>query len=260
MRFDRKRSLCALAAAVLAALVLMAGSASAAYGAKVLDLRLTQEEISAIPPVLQGRVYQEGDDAIAVEVVKLRLQELGYYKWMDTFNTRFDGTMRVRLKVFQKNNAIEETGVTDETTMAVLFSDRAATGRWYNGEDVARENTLICPATNSARWYPISDSKSELRAAVRNISRRRTVKAFAVSLRVADTDGAAVLKLTEHVTSARIEPGQTIWMPGIEIPQSEGLGELHMAITHIDFTDGTSVKIEHPKTECWMLSGGEQTE
>lgn len=261
MIWKKKRGILA-AAILLAALLAAPVSASAEYAVKELNLDITQEKLDAIPPVLRDRVYEKGDDAIAVEVVKLRLQELGYYKRMDTFNTRFDETMLIRLKMFQKNNAIEETGVTDETTMAVLFSDGVVTGKWYQGEDVKKEDALIFPATNSVRWYKTTDHESELRASVRNISRRQTVKSFTVSLRAEDAEGNAVEESVGHEVIARIAPGETVWTSAVPVKNRdmERISAVYMAITEVEFADGTRVSIEEPKTACWRLREGEKTD
>lgn len=70
-------------------------------------------------PLKQGN---KGDDVLAM---KKRLQELGYFSAGATFSNQYNSTTTERVKLFQKANGLQQTGVADETTLALLFSDKA---------------------------------------------------------------------------------------------------------------------------------------
>ncbi len=70
-------------------------------------------------PLKQGN---KGDDVMAM---KKRLQELGYFSARAEFSNQYNKTTTERVKLFQKANGLKQTGVADEKTLQLLFSDKA---------------------------------------------------------------------------------------------------------------------------------------
>lgn len=64
----------------------------------------------------------KGDDVITM---KKRLQELGYFTAGASLSNQYNGTTTERVKLFQKVNGLKQTGVADEATLQLLFSDDA---------------------------------------------------------------------------------------------------------------------------------------
>ena len=77
------------------------------------------EATASYKPLKQGN---RGDEVLAM---KKRLQELGYFTAGATFSNQYNGTTTERVKLFQKANGLRQTGVADEATLQLLFSDNA---------------------------------------------------------------------------------------------------------------------------------------
>ncbi|MBR0425737.1 MAG: peptidoglycan-binding protein [Clostridia bacterium] len=73
---------------------------------------------------LGGMTYQKGDTDETIAVVQQRLMDLGYMD-PDEPTEHFGSVTLDAIKRFQKRNQLEETGIIDETTYALLFSDKA---------------------------------------------------------------------------------------------------------------------------------------
>ncbi len=65
----------------------------------------------------------EGDEGEAVRALQERLTQLGYYS--GAVNGRFDAPTSEALMLFQRRNALLESGMLDEITHRVLYSDAA---------------------------------------------------------------------------------------------------------------------------------------
>ena len=73
-------------------------------------------------------VLKQGDSGQKVGVIRKRLAELGYYESQG--GNTFDATMTARIKVLQRLNGFEETGVIDPELYEYILSDRCT----YCGE------------------------------------------------------------------------------------------------------------------------------
>ena len=62
----------------------------------------------------------KGDTGLNVQRVKTRLKDLGYYTSSATYDDEFNDIMVDRLKEFQRNNGLRETGRYDLDTMEKL--------------------------------------------------------------------------------------------------------------------------------------------
>lgn len=70
-------------------------------------------------------VSKEGDADDVVLRMKKRLQELGYFRSGVELSNRYNDTCVERVALFQQVNDVPETGIMDEQTYALLFSDNA---------------------------------------------------------------------------------------------------------------------------------------
>ena len=75
----------------------------------------------------------EGDTGEAVDALKARLYELGYFK-TTKFSRAYNATTADRVRQFQKLNGLEETGVADPAMQELLYSD---TCKAVNGLEAA---------------------------------------------------------------------------------------------------------------------------
>ena len=68
---------------------------------------------------------QKNDKGATVLQMKERLKELGYYKANSDLSDDYDDSCISRVKKFQKKNGIPVTGLADEETQLLLYSDSA---------------------------------------------------------------------------------------------------------------------------------------
>lgn len=57
--------------------------------------------------------------------MKNRLQELGYFREGAELSSSYNDTCVERVKQFQRRNGLEATGVADQLTLTILYSDSA---------------------------------------------------------------------------------------------------------------------------------------
>lgn len=84
--------------------------------------------------LLNYHTLQNGDCGDEVVALKQRLMELGYFRADGKITNRYNDTLIQRLKMFQKQNGLEEDGVATPRVQALLFSEEA------------KENTEPIPA------------------------------------------------------------------------------------------------------------------
>ena len=70
-----------------------------------------------------GVTMKQGNMGQAVEMLQIRLKELGYYN--GTIISTFDAATKSAVQAFQKKNGIKETGTADNATLVKLFSSDA---------------------------------------------------------------------------------------------------------------------------------------
>lgn len=74
---------------------------------------------------LDYRTLQFGNKGKDVEALKKRLLDLGYYRQNQAMSDSFNTTCVIRVKLFQKLNGLEETGIATPMMQALLFSPQA---------------------------------------------------------------------------------------------------------------------------------------
>lgn len=85
----------------------------------ISELMLVQKTESAAAQYTPLKHGSRGED---VRRMKLRLQELGYFKASADITDKYNETCIDRVKDFQKRNGLPVTGEADQTTLALLFS------------------------------------------------------------------------------------------------------------------------------------------
>jgi len=85
----------------------------------VIETQETPEPSVSYNPLKQG---DKGNDVLDM---KKRMQELGYFSAGASFSNAYNSTTTERVKLFQKANGLKQTGVADEATLTLLYSDDA---------------------------------------------------------------------------------------------------------------------------------------
>lgn len=244
--------------AVLLMMMLFPCFARADYASKVIDRTVTQEEKAGIPPILQGKAFGLYYKGAAVEVVKMRLQELGYYQPMLTFHDKFDDLLRIRVRAFQRNNGLEEHGRIDEPTLCALYAENPVKGEWYVGKNTEPDVTLIIPITKSAQWYQSAENEIGFRVTVKNISARRTLTAYEVMMYAVDGEGNTLHEVPSLVMTGKIHPGETAWTSYMMMENPDAIHSVYVALKRVRYDDGSYVIVDEPVYDCFILQEGEK--
>lgn len=95
---------------------------------------------------------QSGDQGKAVLEMKLRLQELGYFRADASLSESYNAICAERVQMFQEQNGLEATGVADSETLTLLYSGEAVAKDGSKKEPVAETSTKqeSTSATNDA--------------------------------------------------------------------------------------------------------------
>lgn len=96
---------------------------------------ITPEILNFVDNVVEFEVYSEtvsnGDEGPEVLRVQRRLYNL---KYLAIANSKFDSNTERALLYFQKKNGLNQTGVADETTQRLLFSEAAVESEEFIGQ------------------------------------------------------------------------------------------------------------------------------
>ena len=90
---------------------------------KILACLLILTLILPCLPVMAEQIWKKGDSGERVAEIQSRLQELKYLNFAPTGS--FDKVTEEALLAFQRNNGLLVTGMADEKTLQVLFSEEA---------------------------------------------------------------------------------------------------------------------------------------
>jgi len=74
-----------------------------------------------VPPQLAGRSFRQGDHHAAILQIKEKMQELGYYRADAALTDGYNDTMAERIRQFQENNGLPQTGKIDEDFLTALY-------------------------------------------------------------------------------------------------------------------------------------------
>lgn len=201
---------------------------------------------SNVPSALQGVFLSEGDAGGQVKLVKLRMQELGYYRPGADVDGNFNSLMTERLKQFQANNGLSQTGIVDSRTLEKLYSAYPVKGQFY----VAPTPTprpegrymLIIPQNGYGQWQNVSGDKLKMRVKVTNDSRYRTVKAFELYIYTEDAWGdrdPETGRVYTSTTTRDVKPGATIYSDYFVIPHRKDIFRVHVGVKQMRYDDGS---------------------
>ncbi|MBQ4074831.1 MAG: leucine-rich repeat protein [Clostridia bacterium] len=76
-------------------------------------------------PAAAYQTLKRGNKGDEVLAMKMRMQELGYFTPGAQLSNSYNDTCVERVKQFQKRNGLPRTGIADEQTLALLYSDAA---------------------------------------------------------------------------------------------------------------------------------------
>lgn len=107
---------------VFLCLVLCAASAAAESAAT----EKAKTNLISIPPALVIAEYKLGANTPEVLTIKKRMQLLGYFTAGAELSGNYNSLMQERIRQFQKDYGLEETGLIDEDFLIALYSEEAS--------------------------------------------------------------------------------------------------------------------------------------
>ena len=243
----RRRAVLCLIMLMLACLPAMA---LAGYASREVEL---SDEGLSVPPLYQDWTYKLYHSGPAVTVLKERLQTLGYFQQRTGFGDKFDEKLQSRLIKFQRSNGLPETGCADAQTVSVLFGDDAVKGFWYVGDDAEPDTAVIIPVTRSVHWYKSARDQIGARIALCNISSKKTVTAFEISMYTEDEQGNRLHETGNIVKLCKLEPYCEMWSDYAYFDGVENIHALYAALHRVRYADGTYEIFENAPYERWIL-------
>ena len=90
-----------------------------------------------IPTQLLSATFELGSNTPETLEVKKKMQTLGYFRPGAELTNKYNATTAERVKLFQKNNGLEQTGIVDLAFLTALYSDNPAMTGEY-GLDISK--------------------------------------------------------------------------------------------------------------------------
>jgi len=200
---------------------------------------------SNIPSSLQGITLSVGDEGNKVRIVKEKMQDLGYYRATATVDGRFNDMMVERLKQFQKNNGLRQTGSVDSATLEKLYSSSPVKGQFYVAPTPTPKPEgrymLVIPSGGNGQWKKASGDKLQMRVQVKNESRYRTVEAFELYIYTLDIWGDRDPEDGRVYTSTTVKdvaPGKTVYSDYFVVPNLSMIDRVYVGVKQIRYDDG----------------------
>lgn len=205
---------------------------------------------SNVPSSLQGVTLSVGDSGNKVRIVKERMQALGYYRPTADVDERFNDMMADRVKQFQKNNGLTQSGVVDSRTLEKLYGSSPVKGQFYVKPTPTPKPEgrfmLVIPSNANGQWKKASGDKLQLRVQVKNESRYRTVEAFKLHIYTEDIWGDRDPEegtVYVSTTIKDIKPGKTAYSEYFVLPNLSMIDKVHVGVKQIRYDDGAVEEI-----------------
>ncbi len=227
-----RRMLVALLCALLCSGLVLSGAQAApsAYFANLMKL-LDYGSIT-----VDGTSYSEdsftalkkGDSGVLVKAIQRRLRELDYL--LDSADGSYGTNTENAVRLFQKTVSLERNGTLTFDTLKELMSDSAP--YYVEGE-------FPVSFASYAKWNMKGKNNMTFQVQVFNAARSHTIKQVELNIIGKDRNGDVVPSaLFTETVSVKIKPGETAYVPKIEIYERKKISEISCEISWVEFTDG----------------------
>jgi len=233
------------------------------HGYRERTPKLTDTPAPTPPPTsLPFAGYKKGDRNVVIGQIKARLQELGYYVHGAKCDNEFNSTMVERIKMFQENNGLKESGEADLQTIKVLFSSSAVgTKKFATPAPKPTSTPYVEPKyllveTEYADWGKYNNGELWIEIEVENISKMRTVDGFTVSFYAEDVyrnrmkyNGKS--DTVEYTYNLTVKPKKKEYTDRIRLPGYSNAKWLFCAIVKIHTTSGVTINVPEDDQKWW---------
>lgn len=218
---------------------------------------------SAVPPLPDGikDSYKPGASGSDIRLIKEQMQKLGYYSEGASLGSAYNETMEERVKLFQKDNNLEVTGILDNQTLLAIFAQDTRnekaltpTPKPTTKKSSVSEFALVIPDDSYAKWY-VSDNQLFFNLQVKNTSSSRSVVSFELNFYPIYKDSNNSMGNGKRYTTIdkTIKPGKTVYTGDISIPNADRIRKITVAIRKIKYSDGTEVVTNHSDYATWSI-------
>jgi len=150
-----------------------------------------------------------------------------------------------RLKQFQKNNGLTQSGSVDSATLEKLYSSSPVKGQFYVAPTPTPKPEgrymLVIPSGGNGQWKKASGDKLQMRVQVKNESRYRTVEAFELYIYTLDIWGDRDPEDGRVYTSTTVKdvaPGKTVYSDYFVVPNLSMIDRVYVGVKQIRYDDG----------------------
>lgn len=213
------------------------------------------------------KTYQLNDKGGVVKSLKKRLQTLGYYRSSSGFDDEYNQTMVERVKQFQKNNALEETGIIDYVTLIKLYSTRPEMGEWYVKPTATpvptpipvpeKAVTLEIPDGSYGEWQYVSGDGLKFHLQVKNTSKTRTIVAYELYVYPEDVWGERLIpedKIYVISVEEKLGPGRQHYSDYVTMGDAKKIDKVYVAVNKVKYSDGTIKTVDYHDYSCWEIN------
>lgn len=213
------------------------------------------------------KTYQLNDKGDVVKSLKKRLQTLGYYRSSSGFDDEYNQTMVERVRQFQKNNALEETGIIDYVTLIKMYSTRPEMGEWYVKPTATpvptpipvpeKAVTLEIPDVSYGEWQYVSGDGLKFHLQVKNTSKTRTIVAYELYVYPEDVWGERLIpedKIYVLSVEAKLGPGRQHYSDYITLDDAKLIDKVYVAVNKVKYSDGTIKTVDYHEYSYWEIN------
>jgi len=225
------------------------------------DVRMVSLEYAHVQTsAYSKKTYQLNEMGDEILRLKAQLMSIGYYRPNADYDNEYNDTMVDRVKLFQKNNHLQQTGIIDYITLIKLYSTGAVKGQWYVAPTPTpapeKAITLEIPFGSYAEWNYISGNRLQFRLQVTNTSSRKIVKAYQLFLYTVDVWGNRLIPEDKVYTldvEQTLNPGQKKYSTYINLGDANKIDRVYVAVDKVLYSDGTAKQVPKPNYTYWII-------
>ena len=204
--------------------------------------------------------YKLNDADDEVLRLKEKLRSLGYYNADADLDNQYNKLMVERVKMFQKNNKLEQSGTIDYITLIKMYSSSCIKGKLYVAPTPKPtpepDVTLVIPDEANGSWNYEGGNKLSIKVQVKNISSKKTVKAYELCLYTVDTWGNRLIpedKVYVLSVESTIKPGQTKYSSYISLADRDKIDRVYVAVHRVKYSDGSIKTVNYHDYSYWEI-------
>ena len=162
-----------------------------------------------------------------------------------------------RVKQFQSNNKLEQTGIINHVTLIKIYSSSAKRGEWYvapTPKPTPEKAVTLELANAQMQTKNLNGNKMQVRVQLHNTSSQRTIVAYELYAYTLDVWGNRLIPDDKvYILSAEdtIKPGEKCYSEYITVDYADKVNSIYIAINKVKYSDGTIKTVTFPQYSGW---------